>query len=48
MHGNLAKYCALVFGAIALIVSAQAQAPVLRPLGIGLEAIDWATWQMVG
>jgi pimeloyl-ACP methyl ester carboxylesterase len=41
MRGNLTKYCALVFGAIALIASAQAQAPALRPLGIGLEEIDY-------
>jgi pimeloyl-ACP methyl ester carboxylesterase len=41
MRGSLAKYCALVFGAIALITSAQAQAPALRPLGIGLEDIEY-------
>src|SRR5271166_1138592 len=39
--GNLTKYCALVFGVIALIASAQAQAPALRPLGIGLGEIDY-------
>jgi hypothetical protein len=37
MRGNLAKYCALAFGAIALIASAKAETPALRPLGIGLE-----------
>jgi hypothetical protein len=41
MRGNLAKYCALVFGAIALIASAKAETPALRPLGIGLEDIDY-------
>lgn len=41
MRGNFTKYCALVFGAIALIASAKAQAPALRPLGIGLEDIDY-------
>ena len=41
MRGNVTKYCALVFGAIALIASAQAQAPASRPLGIGLEEIDY-------
>jgi len=41
MRGNLTKYCALVFGAIALIASAKAQPPALRPLGIGLEDIDY-------
>ena len=41
MRGNLAKYCALVFGAIALIASAQAETPALRPLGIGLEDVDY-------
>ena len=41
MRSNFTKYCALVFGAIALIASAKAQAPALRPLGIGLEDIDY-------
>jgi pimeloyl-ACP methyl ester carboxylesterase len=41
MRSNLTKYCALVFGAIALIASAQAQAPDLHPLGIGLEDVDY-------
>jgi pimeloyl-ACP methyl ester carboxylesterase len=41
MRGNLAKYCALVFGTIALIASAQAETPALRPLGIGLEDVDY-------
>jgi pimeloyl-ACP methyl ester carboxylesterase len=41
MRGNLAKYCALAFGAIALIASAQAETSALRPLGIGLEDVDY-------
>jgi hypothetical protein len=41
MRGSLTKYCALFFGAIALIASAQAQAAALRPLGIGLEDIEY-------
>src|SRR5579862_120968 len=41
MRGNLAKYCALAFAAIALIASAQAETPALRPLGIGLEDVDY-------
>lgn len=41
MRGNLAKYCALAFGAIALIASAKAETPALRPLGIGLEDVDY-------
>ena len=41
MRGSLAKCCALVFGAIASIASAQAQAPALHPLGIGLEGIEY-------
>ena len=41
MRGNLAKYCALVFGAIALIASAKAETPAVRPLGIGLEDVDY-------
>jgi pimeloyl-ACP methyl ester carboxylesterase len=41
MRGSITKYCALFFGAIALIASAQAQAPALRPLGIGLEDIEY-------
>jgi pimeloyl-ACP methyl ester carboxylesterase len=41
MRGNLAKYCALVFGAIALIAGAKAETPALRPLGIGLEDVDY-------
>jgi pimeloyl-ACP methyl ester carboxylesterase len=41
MRGNLAKYCALVFGAIALVASAKAETPALRPLGIGLEDVDY-------
>jgi len=41
MRGNLAKYCALVFGAIALVAGAQAETPALRPLGIGLEDVDY-------
>ena len=40
MRSNFTKYCALVSGAIALIASAQAQVPALRPLGIGLEDVD--------
>jgi len=31
MRNNFTKYCRLAFGAIALITSAQAQAPALRP-----------------
>ena len=41
MRGNLTKYCALAFGAIALMASAQAQAPALRPLSVGLEDIEY-------
>jgi pimeloyl-ACP methyl ester carboxylesterase len=41
MRGNLAKYCALVFGAIALVASAKAETPALRPFGIGLEDVDY-------
>jgi hypothetical protein len=41
LRGNLTKYCALAFGAIALMASAQAQAPALRPLGVGLEDIEY-------
>src|SRR4029077_3479980 len=41
MRSNFTKYCALVFGAVALIASAKAQAPALRPLGIGFEDIDY-------
>ena len=41
MRGNLAKYCALAFGAIALIASAKAETPAVRPLGIGLEDVDY-------
>jgi pimeloyl-ACP methyl ester carboxylesterase len=43
---KFAKYCALVFIALALVSlapigQAGAQAPALRPLGIGLEEIDY-------
>ena len=41
MRGNFAKYCALAFGAIALIASAKAETPAVRPLGIGLEDVDY-------
>jgi pimeloyl-ACP methyl ester carboxylesterase len=41
MRGNLAKCCALVFGAIASIASAKAETPALRPLGIGLEDVEY-------
>jgi hypothetical protein len=41
MRGNLKKYCLSVFAAVALIAGAQARAPALRPLGIGLEDIDY-------
>jgi len=41
MRGKLTKYCALVFAGVALIGSANAQAPALRRLGIGLEGIDY-------
>jgi pimeloyl-ACP methyl ester carboxylesterase len=41
MRGTLTKFGALVFGAIVLIAGANAQAPALRPLGIGLEDIDY-------
>ena len=41
MRGSLAKCCALIFGAIASIASARAQASALRPLGIGLEGIEY-------
>jgi pimeloyl-ACP methyl ester carboxylesterase len=41
MQRNLRKYCAFVVAALALIGTAQAQAPTLRPLGIGLEDIEY-------
>jgi len=41
LRGNLTEYCALAFGAIALMASAQAQAPALRPLSVGLEDIEY-------
>jgi pimeloyl-ACP methyl ester carboxylesterase len=41
MRGNLAKCCALVFAATALIASAKAETPALRPLGIGLEDVEY-------
>jgi len=41
MHSNLKKLCAFVVAAVGLIGNAQAQSPSLRPLGIGLEDIDY-------
>jgi pimeloyl-ACP methyl ester carboxylesterase len=41
MFGNLKNYCVPVLGAVALIATAQAQAPAVRPLGIGLEDVDY-------
>jgi pimeloyl-ACP methyl ester carboxylesterase len=41
MHRKLKKFCAFVVAAVGLIGNAQAQAPSLRPLGIGLEDIDY-------
>ena len=41
MHRNLKKCGAFVVGLVALIATAQAQTSTLRPLGIGLEEIDY-------
>jgi pimeloyl-ACP methyl ester carboxylesterase len=41
MSHHFVKYCALVLAALALIGSARAQSPASRPLGIGLEDIDY-------
>ena len=35
------KYCALVLMAVSLIGRVDAQAPTLKPLGIGLEEVDY-------
>jgi pimeloyl-ACP methyl ester carboxylesterase len=41
VHSNLKKLCVFVVAAVALTSNAQPQAPSLRPLGIGLEDIDY-------
>lgn len=42
MGRNLVRYRALLLAGFALIGSAEAQTPTLRPLGIGLEGVDYA------
>lgn len=41
MRFRCLKYCALVLMAITLIGRVDAQAPTLKPLGIGLEEVDY-------
>ena len=41
MFGNLKNCCVLAVGAVALFATAHAQAPTVRPLGIGLEDVDY-------
>jgi pimeloyl-ACP methyl ester carboxylesterase len=41
MSRHLMRYCAILSTTLALIGSAAAQTPDLRPLGIGLEEIDY-------
>jgi hypothetical protein len=41
VHSHIGKFCACVVTAVALFSNAQAQEPTLRPLGIGLEDIDY-------
>ena len=41
MSDHFVRYCALVAAALGLIGAATAQTPALRPLGIGLEDIDY-------
>jgi pimeloyl-ACP methyl ester carboxylesterase len=41
MHSKFKKFCAFAVAAVALVGNAQTQTPSLRPLGIGLEDIDY-------
>jgi pimeloyl-ACP methyl ester carboxylesterase len=41
MRFRCLKYCALVLVAVSLIGRVDAQAPTLKPLGIGLEEVDY-------
>jgi pimeloyl-ACP methyl ester carboxylesterase len=41
MRFRCLKYCALVLMAVSLIGRVDAQAPTLKPLGIGLEEVDY-------
>jgi pimeloyl-ACP methyl ester carboxylesterase len=41
VDSHIGKFCACVVTAVALFSNAQAQEPTLRPLGIGLEDIDY-------